>query len=71
MKRAYAVQQIFKAMSLRRSTSLSDLKGAGAGFEDTMFPEGLELVHPCYAIERRNGWMFERSDYFVTYVHHG
>lgn len=54
-------------MSLRRSTSLSDLKGAGAGFEDTMFPEGLELVHPRYAIERRNGWMLERSDYFVTY----
>ena len=71
MKRAYAVQQIFKAMSLRRSTSLSDLKGAGAGFEDTMFPEVLELVHPRYAIERRNGWMLERSDYFVTYVHHG
>ena len=71
MKRAYAVQQIFKAMSLRRSTSLSDLKGAGDGFEDTMFPEGLELVHPRYAIERRNGWMLERSDYFVTYVHHG
>ena len=58
-------------MSLRRSTSLSDLKGAGASFEDTMFPEGLELVHPRYAIERRNGWMLKRSDYFVTYVHHG
>ena len=45
-------------------------KGAGAGFDDTMFPEGLELVHPRYAIERRNLWMLERSDYVVTYVHH-
>lgn len=43
-------------------------KGAGAGFDDTMFPEGLELVHPRYAIERRNRWMLERSDYVVTYV---
>ena len=34
-------------------------------------PEGLELVHPRYAIERRNRWMLERSDYVVTYVHHG
>ena len=67
----YSLLQFFKAMRLRRSTSLSDLKGAGAGFEDTMFPEGLELVHPRYAIERRNGWMLKRSDYFVTYVHHG
>ena len=42
----------------------------GAGFDDTMFPEGPELVHPRYAIERRNLWMLERSDYVVTYVHH-
>ena len=24
---------------------------------DTMLPEGIELVHPCYAISWRNNWM--------------
>ena len=35
----------------------------------TMFPGW--AVHPRYAIERRNRWMLERSDYVMTYVHHG
>ncbi len=39
-------------------------------FSDTIFPEGLELVHPRYAIVKRNKWMVEQSDYVVTYVEH-
>ena len=39
-------------------------------FSDTIFPEGLELVHPRYAIVKRNRWMVEQSDYVVTYVEH-
>ena len=38
------------------------------GMSHTVFPEGLESVPPRYAIDRRNRWMLDRSDYVVTYV---
>ena len=37
---------------------------------DTMLPEGIELVHPCYAISWRNNWMLQQSDFVVAYVSH-
>ncbi len=43
----------------------------GEGEEDTMFPEGLETVHPKFALDRRNRWMIDRSSYAVGYVKHG
>ena len=39
-------------------------------YSDTIFPEGLETVHPRYAIAHRNNWMLSRSDYVVTYITH-
>ena len=64
-------RSVLSELGLRYGVVLAYLpKGAGADFGDTMFPEGQELVHPRYAIERRNRWMLERSDYVVTYVHH-
>ena len=38
---------------------------------DTMLPEGIESVHPRYAISWRNNWMLRRADYVVTYITHG
>ena len=38
---------------------------------DTMLPEGLETVHPRYAIDRRNKWMIDQSDFVIAYVTHG
>lgn len=38
--------------------------------DDTMLPEGIEHVHPRYAIEWRNRWMLERAQYVVSYVTH-
>lgn len=65
------VRSVLSELGLRYGVVLAYLpKGAGADFDDTMFLEGLEIVHPRYAIERRNLWMLERSDYVVTYVHH-
>ena len=32
-------------------------------FTDTMLPEGIECVHPRYAISWRNNWMLKHSDY--------
>lgn len=39
-------------------------------YSDTMLPEGIESVHPRYAISWRNNWMLNRSDYVVTYITH-
>lgn len=35
---------------------------------DTILPEGIEKVHPRYAIICRNNWMINRSDYVIAYV---
>ena len=39
-------------------------------YSDTIFPEGLETVHPRYAISWRNNWMLTHSDYVITYITH-
>lgn len=39
-------------------------------FPDTMIPEGIESVHPRYAISWRNNWMLRQSDYVLTYITH-
>ena len=39
-------------------------------YSDTMLPEGVEAVHPRYAISWRNNWMLRQSDYVVTYITH-
>lgn len=37
-------------------------------YADTMFPEGLENVHPKFAISWRNSWMISKSDSVICYV---
>ena len=37
-------------------------------YSDTMLPEGIETVHPRFAISWRNKWMIQQSDYVVTYI---
>ena len=39
-------------------------------YSDTMLPEGIEIVHPRFAISWRNKWMLDQSDYVVTYITH-
>ncbi len=36
---------------------------------DTLFPDGMENVPKKYAINKRNDWMIQHSDYAVCYVH--
>lgn len=36
--------------------------------KETIFPEGLESTPPKYAINKRNQWMIEHSDFVVTYI---
>lgn len=37
---------------------------------ETLYPEGLESVHPRYAISWRNKWMIQESDVVVAYITH-
>ena len=37
---------------------------------EALYPEGLESVHPQYAISWRNKWMIRESDVVVTYITH-
>ena len=39
-------------------------------YSDTMLPEGIETVHPRFAISWRNKWVIKQSDYVVTYITH-
>lgn len=39
-------------------------------YGETMLPEGIESVHPRYAISWRNKWMVNESDYVICYVTH-
>lgn len=41
-------------------------------FSDTIYPDVLADTPKMYAIDRRNRWMIDKSDYVVTYVkYHG
>ena len=39
-------------------------------YSETMLPEGIEGVHPKYAISWRNKWMVRESDVFICYIDH-
>ena len=39
-------------------------------YSDTMLPEGIEFVHPRYAISWRNNWMPRQAECVVTYITH-
>lgn len=47
-------------------------KNPSFDFSDTIYPDILANTPKRYAIDRRNRWMLEKSDYVVTYVkYHG
>jgi len=37
---------------------------------ETLFPEGMEKVHPRFRISRRNQWMLKRSSFVISYITH-
>lgn len=41
---------------------------AEADFSNTILPDGIETVHPRYAISWRNKWMINQSDYVITCI---
>ena len=61
--------QIHYAVVLERMPVKRD-EDVPEDYSDTMLPEGIEEVHPRFAIVWRNKWMLRQSDYVVTYVTH-
>lgn len=45
-------------------------KQAYGDMADTVFPEGMELVPPKFAIDRRNRWMVDRADHVICCIRH-
>lgn len=39
-------------------------------YSDTIYPDGLENVPRRFAIDRRNKWLVDNSDYVIAYVTH-
>ncbi len=39
-------------------------------FSDTMLPEGIESLHPRFAVSWRNDWLLRQTDFVVTYITH-
>lgn len=39
-------------------------------FGETMLPEGIESIHPRYAISWRNKWMVNETDVVIAYITH-
>lgn len=58
---------------IRYSIVLAYLPAASAveaGWQNTLFPEGIERVPKRFAISWRNRWMLRNSDYVITHVQH-
>lgn len=58
---------------IRYAVVLAYLPGEKRAYNDdsdTMLPEGIEDVHPHYAVVWRNRWMLQRADFVVTYIAH-
>lgn len=58
---------------IRYAVVLAYMPGEVSAYEDhsdTMLPEGIETVHPRYAIDWRNRWMLRQSQFVVCYIRH-
>ena len=58
---------------IRYAVVLAYMPGKQNEYDDfsvTMLSEGIEEVHPRYALDWRNRWMLRESQYIVCYIHH-
>ena len=69
-----ALQELTKKfLHIRYAVVLAYMPGATReheNYSDTMIPEGIETIHPHYAISWRNNWMLTQSDCVVAYITH-
>lgn len=56
---------------IRYSVVLAYLPREKCGdYSDTMYPEGIETVHPKYAIDWRNRYLVDAADICLCYINH-
>ncbi len=67
IKHLKAIQRIYPHIHYTIVLAYITCKNLYHPFE-TIYPTGLENIHPKYAITARNHWMIEQSDYVITYV---
>lgn len=69
-----ALQQLQQKYPIQYAVVLAYMPGEKTEYDafsdDTMLPEGIEEVHPKFAISWRNDWMLRQSNYVVAYIHH-
>ena len=56
--------------SIQFSIVLAYLPTPAQAIENSLFPEGIENIHPRYAISWRNRWTLQHSDWVIAYVTH-
>ena len=66
LKRKYVHIQYHIVLAYLKKEVDADLSSQ----EDTLFPEGLEKIHPRFAISWRNQWMLKKAEYVVVYIAH-
>lgn len=59
-----------KHPKIRYGVVLAYFPTEGEQEEDTMYPEGLELGPPKFAITRRNRWLIRQADCVICYITH-
>ena len=65
-----ALRQLQQKYPIRYAVVLAYMPGKQTeydDFSDTMLPEGIEAIHPKYAISWRNDWMLRQSQYVICY----
>ena len=68
-----ALRQLQEKYPIHYSVVLAYMPGEKTeydDFSDTMLPEGIEEVHPKYAISWRNDWLLRESSFVIAYIHH-
>ena len=68
LRKRYQDIKIYRVLAYM--PKLSDIAQDRSVLDDTILPEGIEKVHPRYAIVYRNNWMIDHSDYVIAYITH-
>lgn len=64
------LRELEREYAIRYAVVLASMPKGQEENSDTMLPEGIEGVHPRFAVDWRNSWMLKRSDFVVCYVKH-
>ncbi len=61
------LQKVYADIDYKIVISYINEKAISGAQSLTIFPEGLEIIHPKFAISKRNEWLIDRADYVISY----